>query len=51
MYHEACEILVPQLGIDPRATAMKALNPNHWTPKEFADLHSLLQFPSTTPEI
>lgn len=51
LYHEACEILVSQLGIDPRATAMKGLNPNHWTPKEFPDLHSSFLFPSTTAEI
>ena len=30
-----CGILVPQPGIEPGPTAMKALSPNHWTAREF----------------
>ena len=32
---EACEILVPQPGIEPRPSAVKALSPNPWTAREF----------------
>ena len=31
----ACGILVPQPGIEPRPSAVKAWSPNHWTAKEF----------------
>ena len=34
--HTACGILVPQPGIEPRLSAVKALNPNHWTTREFS---------------
>ena len=30
----ACEILVPQPGIEPGPSAVKAQSPNHWTAKE-----------------
>ena len=30
----ACGILVPQRGIEPGATAVKAPSPNHWTGRE-----------------
>ena len=30
----ACGILVPRPGIEPRATAVKARSPNHWTARE-----------------
>ena len=33
----ACGILVPQPGIEPRAMAVKALTPNHWTTREFPE--------------
>ena len=36
----ACGILVPQPGIKPRPTAVKALSLNHWTAKEFLPLCS-----------
>ena len=32
--HMACRILVPWVKIEPRATAMKALSPNHRTTRE-----------------
>ena len=31
----ACGILVPQPGIEPGPSAVKARSPNHWTAKEF----------------
>ena len=31
----ACRILVPQPGIEPGPSAMKAWSPNHWTSREF----------------
>ena len=31
----ACGILVPEPGIEPGPTAVKAPSPNHWTAKEF----------------
>ena len=31
----ACEILAPRQGIEPRPSAVKAWNPNHWTTREF----------------
>ena len=34
----ACGILVPQLGIEARPLAVKALSPNHWTTTEFPHL-------------
>ena len=33
-WHMACRILVPWPGIEPRSTTVKALGPNHWTPRE-----------------
>ena len=30
----ACEILVPQLGIELRPSAVKVQSPNHWTTRE-----------------
>ena len=35
----ACGILVPRPGIEPGATEMKALNPNHWTARELPRYH------------
>ena len=32
--HAACGILVPQPGIEPGPSAVKALSPNHWTARE-----------------
>ena len=46
---EACGILVPQPGTEPRATAVNALSPNHWTARElprsvtFKELKSIRQ--------
>ena len=34
----ACGILVPQPGIEPRPSAMKAQSPNHWTTGDFPSL-------------
>ena len=31
---EACRILVPQSGMEPRPPAVKAGNPNHWISRE-----------------
>ena len=31
---EACGILVPQPGIEPRLLALEAQSPNHWTARE-----------------
>ena len=31
----ACGILVPQPGIEPMPSAVKAWNPNYWTAREF----------------
>ena len=33
--YAACGILVPQPGIKPRRSAMRAQSPNHWTTGEF----------------
>ena len=33
--HVACGILVPRPGTEPRATAVKAPSPNHWTARAF----------------
>ena len=33
--YAACGILVPQPGIEPRPSAVKAQSPNHWTAREF----------------
>ena len=33
--HADCGILVPRPGTEPRAPAVKATNPNHWTAREF----------------
>ena len=30
----ACRVLVPQLGIEPAALAVKAWSPNHWTTRK-----------------
>ena len=32
--HTACGILVPQPGIEPRAPAVRAQSPHHWTARE-----------------
>jgi len=32
----ACGILVPQLGIEPGPSAVRAKTPNHWTAREFS---------------
>ena len=32
----ACGILVPQPGIKPTPSAVKARSPNHWTVREFS---------------
>lgn len=34
-HHEACGILVPQPGVEPRPPAVKSLSPNPWTAREF----------------
>ena len=31
----ACGILVPQLGIEPRPSALRVQTANHWTTREF----------------
>ena len=36
----ACGILVPQPGIEPGPSAVKARSPNHWTAREFAEMFS-----------
>ena len=33
--HMACGILVPQPGIEPRPSAVRARSPNHWITREF----------------
>ena len=35
LHHEACEIVIPWPGIEPRPLAMKAPSPNHWTARKF----------------
>ena len=35
LHHAACGILVPQPGIEPMPSAVKAQSPNHWTAREF----------------
>ena len=42
LHHTAYEVLVPQLGIDPGAPAVKALSPNHWTYRELSFLKKKL---------
>ena len=34
-----CGILVPQLGIEPRPSAVRVQSPNHWTAREFPKNH------------
>ena len=34
-HNAACGISVPQPGIEPLPSAVKAQNPNHWTTREF----------------
>ena len=34
----ACRILVPQPGIEPGATAVKAPSPNYWTARELPQI-------------
>ena len=31
LHHAACGILVPQPGIEPVSSTVKAWSPNHWT--------------------
>lgn len=33
-----CGILVSQLGMEPGAPAVKVLNPDHWTTREFPEI-------------
>ena len=42
----ACGILVPQPGIEPGPSAVKAWSPNHWTTREFPilDIGNLCSF-------
>ena len=35
-WHVVCGILFPQLGTEPRPSAVKAQSPNHWTTREFS---------------
>ena len=35
--HETCGIFVPQPGIEPVPSAVKARSPNHWTAREFPE--------------
>ena len=37
-HNEACRILVPWPGIEPRPAAVKAPSPNHWTSRELPSL-------------
>ena len=37
-HHEACGILVPQPGIEPGPSTVRAWSPNHWTAREFPDI-------------
>ena len=41
--HRACGILVSRPGIEPGQLAVKALNPNHWTTREFLWKFGLLK--------
>ena len=36
-HHAACGILVPQPGIEPGPSTVKARDPNHWTSMEIPD--------------
>ena len=38
LHHSACGILVPQPGIEPRPSAVKAQSPKHWTAREFPNV-------------
>ena len=40
--HVSCGILVPQPGIEPGATAVKALSHNNWTAREVSRLLDFL---------
>ena len=33
--HMACRLLVPQPGLEPGPSAVKASSPSHWTAREF----------------
>ena len=37
----ACGILVPQLGVGPGPSAVKAPSPNHWTAREFPYIYDI----------
>ena len=41
---EACGILVPRPGIEPRPTAVKVPSPNQWTTREFPIFRFLRNF-------
>ena len=41
LHCEACGILVPQSGIEPRPLAMCAQSPDRWTTREFPTDHTL----------
>ena len=34
-HHGACGVLVPQPGVEPAPSAVRAWSPNHWTAREF----------------
>ena len=36
--HLACEILVPQPGIEPMPSVVKGQSPNHWTTRELSKM-------------
>ena len=40
LHYEACGILVPQSGIEPRHLAMRAQSPDHWATREFPTDHT-----------
>ena len=44
----ACGILVPWPGIEPGATVVKALSPNHWTAREVPNFTTFLKFKEHT---
>ena len=47
---EACGILVPQPGIEPRATAVKVLSPNQWTTMEVPMWRTFHVIPLIVPQ-
>ena len=44
LHHRACGILIPQPGIKPMPSTVKAQSPNHWTARKFPSKLLLCSF-------